>query len=163
MIRALAPTELAPYLGKEFEWRGRGPDRYDCWGLVRAIYADCLGIDLPSGIDDYPAMDDKAARGRLLQDGQDGWRAIVTRGLPMEPLTVHAAPQSGDVVLMRRGQWLGHVGLLVVDATRPLSEYHWELLHIEEGTEVTKEPISRRYSRQVMGVYRWGGDLECLG
>ncbi len=35
------------YIGKPWESGASGPDAYDCWGLVRAVYRDRLGIDLP--------------------------------------------------------------------------------------------------------------------
>src|SRR3990167_3147116 len=36
-------------LGKPFEYGGRGPDTYDCWGLCMEIYKR-LGIQLPDGV-----------------------------------------------------------------------------------------------------------------
>ena len=35
------------YVGKAFKDFGRGPQEYDCWGLVWDIYRKELGIDLP--------------------------------------------------------------------------------------------------------------------
>ncbi|MDD5249634.1 MAG: NlpC/P60 family protein [Rhodocyclaceae bacterium] len=35
------------YLGKPWENGAQGPNAYDCWGLVRAVYREQLGIALP--------------------------------------------------------------------------------------------------------------------
>ena len=35
------------YVGKPFVDGARGPDAYDCWGLVAAIYLEEYGITLP--------------------------------------------------------------------------------------------------------------------
>ena len=37
---------LADLIGKPFKNKGRGPDGFDCWGLVLEVYRRC-GIDLP--------------------------------------------------------------------------------------------------------------------
>jgi hypothetical protein len=38
----------APYVGKQFAPFGQGPDFYNCWGLVRAVYREQLRLDLPA-------------------------------------------------------------------------------------------------------------------
>ena len=38
---------LARYVGLPFVDGGRGPGAVDCWGLVRWVYLQELGIDLP--------------------------------------------------------------------------------------------------------------------
>lgn len=43
------------YLGKPWLIGGRGPDTFDCWGLVYCIYRDHYGILLPS----YPTITSK--------------------------------------------------------------------------------------------------------
>ena len=45
-------------LGKKFKYNGRGPDEYDCYGLVKEIY-NRLGIELPefASTDDCSLID----------------------------------------------------------------------------------------------------------
>jgi murein DD-endopeptidase len=53
------PFEYLDLLGKEFEWGGRGPSTYDCYGLVieargragKFMPEDCLSTDQPACID----------------------------------------------------------------------------------------------------------------
>ena len=39
--------EIDSLLDKEFAWRGRGPDKFDCLGVILWLYDRCLCIDLP--------------------------------------------------------------------------------------------------------------------
>lgn len=38
--------DISSLVGTPFKDGGRGPDSFDCWGLVREVYKRC-GIDLP--------------------------------------------------------------------------------------------------------------------
>lgn len=35
------------FVGKPYERGAQGPDAYNCWGLVRVVFRDRLGVDLP--------------------------------------------------------------------------------------------------------------------
>lgn len=111
------------YVGLPFRDGGRGPDAYDCWGLVRAVYADRLGIDLPS-YGEISARDLVRVARAMGAAQDDGWATV-------------AAPQDFDVVLMRSGRGGGdrtvHVGVMV-DAHR--------MMHAELATGVTVVPIT---------------------
>ena len=37
----------ADYLGKPWRNGADGPDAFDCYGLVRAVYRDRYGIEMP--------------------------------------------------------------------------------------------------------------------
>lgn len=109
----------ARYIGLPF---GTGPGEVTCWSLVRQVYADHLGIDLPEFGDIDPR--DLARVAREMQGGKDTrlWRE------PQRP-GVH------DVVLMRSargGRAICHVGL-VADVAR--------VLHAEEATGAVVVPI----------------------
>ena len=110
------------YIGLPFEDGGRGPHGYDCWGLVRAIYADRLDVNLPS----YGEISarDLARIARAMAVGKDdGWRQV-------------GVPRALDVALMRSGRGgarVVHVGVMV-DGRR--------LLHIEEAAAAAVVPVS---------------------
>lgn len=112
------------YVGLPFESRGRGPHAYDCWGLVRAVYLDRLGVDLPS----YGEISatDLARVARKMEDSKnDGW--------------VPCGPEPLAVVLMTTsatGRRISHVGVMV-DENR--------VLHIMRTTLAVVVPV-RHYS-----------------
>jgi cell wall-associated NlpC family hydrolase len=43
----MTPHWISSYLGLPFKPGGRGPDFYDCWGVLRLVYTREFGIDLP--------------------------------------------------------------------------------------------------------------------
>ena len=110
------------YIGLPFDDGGRGPHGYDCWGLVRAVYADRLGVDLPS-YGEISARDLARIARQMETAKDDGWRQIGT-------------PRALDVVLMRSGRGgarVVHVGVMV-DANR--------LLHVEEAAATAVVPVT---------------------
>ncbi|XEU34943.1 NlpC/P60 family protein [Tistrella bauzanensis] len=92
------PEWASFYVGIPFVVHGR--DRVqgvDCWGLVRMVYADRYGIDLPSWADAYDDLDDRRGIAAVVTDERRVWR-------------VADRPAEGDVILMRAGD-LPHVGV----------------------------------------------------
>lgn len=113
----------AGYVGLPFADGGRGPEAYDCWGLVRAVYARELGIELPA----YGEISarDLARVSRAMGTGQaeDCWRVV-------------ESPRPHDVVLMRAAagsRAVVHVGV-AVDPHR--------LLHVEAATSAVVVPMA---------------------
>lgn len=85
------------YIGKPWAQGASGPDAYDCYGLVRAVYADVAGIDLP--IVDADGLRTLAAA-RAMRDYAD-------YGQWFEPADVREL----DVVQMGHARHPHHVGL----------------------------------------------------
>lgn len=115
----------ARYVGVPFVDGGRGPDGYDCWGLVREVYARELGIMLPS-YGEISAHDLAQIAREMRTRADDGWRAP-------------PAPAPFDVCLMRGPSGRAavvHVGVMV-DADR--------VLHVEAATAAVVVPV-RHYS-----------------
>ncbi len=110
------------YVGVPFEDGGRGPDSYDCWGLVRAVYANELGIDLPSYGEISAREMARVARMMKVGADEERWR-------PVE------RPRALDVVLMRhpRASRVAHVGVMID---------HDRLMHVEAATNVAIVPVS---------------------
>ncbi|MBF0339661.1 MAG: C40 family peptidase [Magnetococcales bacterium] len=87
------------YLGAPWSPGADGPDFYDCWGLVRAVYRDRYGVDLPvipadatSPLEIRRAMTDERHR--------VGWDAI-------------PYPVDRSVALMSHGKIPHHIGIVV--------------------------------------------------
>jgi cell wall-associated NlpC family hydrolase len=123
------------YVGKPFRDGGRGPDAYDCWGLVRAVYRDVLGIDLP-------------AYGEISAADLLRVRREIAAGSVSEPWHPVPVPRALDVCVMRlpTGRGHGHVGVMVDAGT---------VLHAEGRCGVAMEPVSAATIRgRVMGYWR---------
>ena len=131
------PDWVADYVGVPYRMLGRSRDGADCWGLVRLVYADRLGIALP-------AYDGRGFRGRasvpdvarLVADARGAWREVPE---------VAAAPP--DLVLLRVHGQPVHVGLLVAPGI---------MLHSLAGHDSAVERLdSLAWARRVIGYGRW--------
>lgn len=127
------------YVGLPYLDRGRDLAGVDCYGLLRLVYAEILGIELPSYADDYRTAADDLAIASLIADELDPWDEVAKGG-----------EREGDAVLMRSGRHLRHVGIVADGRAR--------LLHIERGDLSRIErydlgPLAHR----VAGFYRYRG------
>lgn len=127
-------TWWSEYIGIPFLSGGRGSSAYDCWGLVRAVYADRLGLELPS----YGEIsaDDLVRVARAMDRAKDdGW--------------VPCGPQPFAVVLMRHprgGRRIVHVGVMVDDK---------RVMHVEEATSTVVVPVDHMsVSGRIVGYRR---------
>lgn len=90
------------YLGRPWVSGASGPEAYDCWGLVRRVYAEICGRAL-------------AEAGLVAEDGPRA-RAVAFAIHPQRVLfTPVDAPSPLDVVLMGRRGAAFHVGLAIED------------------------------------------------
>lgn len=111
----------AGLVGVPFADGGRGPHAYDCWGLVRRIYAEQLGVELPA----YGEISakDLARIARAMDGGKDdGWQ--------------ECGPEPMAVVLMRSGRGgrrVVHVGVMVDS---------FKMIHVEEAAATAVVPIT---------------------
>lgn len=133
----MVPIWINDYVGLSFVARGRTRDGIDCYGLVRLIYRDQLGIELPSHLEDYDSLDDHAKIAAAIAGEEYGfnWKQItVTEG------------ELADIVLLRIHGMPLHMGFMI-DARR--------MLHAQEHTNSCIESIhSPQWNRRVLGVFR---------
>lgn len=120
------------YVGIPFLDRGRDMAGLDCWGLVRLIYAQERGIELP----DYGEVSstDLLRVARSLDAGSERW-------LPVE------VPEAFDLVAMRLYDraWIGHVGVMVDART---------MIHTEDKIAVAVVPVNHFSVRCRIASYR---------
>lgn len=126
------------YIGLEFEPNGRGKDnKYDCWGLVRKVYDDELGIVLPSIEDIYVNSNTTTYRNisDVMQQESLKWDQV-------------EAPKKYDVVLMRmHGELTFHVGVYIGENM---------FLHIMKGINSTVEKTtSLKWQKRIAGYFRY--------
>lgn len=120
-------------LGKEFEWGGRGPERFDCYGI-------CIELARRNGqiIPDSAWAEEPERIALLVEETEE------------KGFTRVDVPQAGDFVgFMLRPPFVSHIGYMVTQH---------EFLHITKGTRVSRERIdSLQWQRKVAGYYRWNG------
>ncbi len=106
--------ELTPYMMIPFADGGRDHSGCDCWGLVRLIYREQLGVELPSYGDISAKALLKVARA-IKGNSDEGWVPTTTTTSALY-----------DVVLMKSAGFktVCHVGIVVAGD---------QVLHTEEG------------------------------
>lgn len=141
------PLWVGPYVGLEFADRGRDPAfGVDCWGLLRLVYAQRLGVYLPgfeeryqgTGLADRPAI--AAIIESELRSGT--WRPI-------------ERPSVGDIALFRIGGEDGHVGVVVARD---------RFLHAWRGTRSAIERWDTgTWAPRLAGFHRYDGPVRISG
>lgn len=119
---------FADLVGKPFEYGGRGPDKYDCYGLLIEMNRR-NGIVIPDFFS--PTKLDEISV--LLGEGKQQWERVP-----------HARP--GVAVALRVGRHIAHVGYMV---DRALMLHAWS-----QSNGVMLEPLSN-WDRKVEGFYRY--------
>jgi cell wall-associated NlpC family hydrolase len=120
----------AELVGVPFAYGGRGPDSYDCYGLV----LECArrdGITLP----DFGFADNQARISAMMGATLPQWHETA------------AAP--GVVALLRVGRWVSHVGYLL-DENRMI--HTWS-----ESGGVTIERLDI-WKHRIVGLYKHVGN-----
>jgi len=124
----------AKYIGIPFADHGAATTGCDCWGLVRMVYADVLGVALPDFACDYASASDRASVTKLLETERSGWVEV-------------DAPRPLDVILINIQGRPWHVGV-VASAKK--------MLHISRGADVILDDYTRpMWARRIEGFYRW--------
>lgn len=130
----------ARFVGKPFRDGGRGPEAYDCWGVVCGVYRDCLGVELP--LYGETRATDLRGVSRAVDAGKDGaeWRRVTD-------------PQAFDVAVMRlpSSARVGHVGVC---------DGQGRVLHAEAASGVALERAdSAMIARRIVGY--WRHETQC--
>ncbi|MDX5412901.1 MAG: C40 family peptidase [Rhodobacterales bacterium] len=118
-------------IGVEFEYGGRGPESFDCWGLVQECHRRWHGIELP----DYRSSSNRSENAAVMAaEGKRLWTQLPE----IEP---------GAVLLLRVGRFGSHVGF---------AHSRTRFLQALEGFGVMESRVSR-FERQIIGAYRYVG------
>lgn len=124
----------AAYVGLPF---GEGAGEVTCWSLVRAVYADRLGIDLP-------------VYGEISARDLVRVARTMTAGAETGPWCRADVPQTMDVVLMRSargGAAVCHVGVMVDGEA---------MLHAEDGPGAVLVPLAHfTVKHRIIGFRRY--------
>lgn len=125
------------YIGLPFSDMGRGPDSYDCWGLVRLVYASELGVHLPSW-SAHNGIRDKEIVAEELTEAHKLFQKI-------------EEPEPFSLVLMSSTLTVLHVGIAVSDQM---------MLHTVKGKDACLE-CWKAYENQLKGFYRHHDQNSC--
>ncbi|CAG9228904.1 C40 family peptidase [Burkholderia vietnamiensis] len=119
------------FLGIPFELGGRGPDSFDCYGLVMHLTELATGKRPP----DYGVSGDAARIGAMMACARVYWKKL-------------DGPKPGCCVLFRMGRHINHCGY-VIDANR--------FIHAWDKTGgVTIERLSDwEKSKRIFGFYEY--------
>lgn len=125
---------FSKYMTAKFHSGSRGPDKYDCWGLVLAAFQE-YGVFLP----DYKLnCFDSGLINTTIDSCRGEWERI---DLPVAPC----------LVVMRTDEnapgWCNHLGTFIGDGY---------FVHIGRGTGVLKTKTTDFYwMPRIEGFYRW--------
>lgn len=115
---------------------GEGDGCLTCWGLVRAAYAECLDVELPS-YGEISARDLIRVARAMATGKDDGWQRV-------------AVPDEYDVALMcstRGGRAVVHVGIMVDN---------YRMAHVEQGSSVSVVPVRHpMVAHRILGYRRY--------
>lgn len=124
------------YVGIPYVDKGRLITGCDCWGLLRLVYREQRGIDVPSYSEDYVTAADRKALAGLIAGELEPWREIEAGN-----------ERTFDAVLMREGRFPRHIGI-VTESGR--------LLHVSSGASSLIERYREgALQHRVVGFYRY--------
>lgn len=142
------PLWVRPYVGLEFADRGRDPERgVDCWGLLRLVYSQRLGVYLPGFENRYhgTTAGDAPVIAAIIRDELRAGTWI----------NVGDAPSVGDVALFRICGDDGHVGVVVARG---------RFLHAWRGTRSAVERWDTgAWAPRLAGFFRYAGPVRIAG
>lgn len=126
----MSPTaNYVDLIGASFEYGARGPDKFDCYGLVMEMHKRA-NISLP----DFGFADDKALISAMMGVTMPQWREV------------KQAP--GAVVLIRIGGYVSHVGYMI--------DQH-QMIHTWECSGGVTVIRVDRWKQRIVGFYQYVG------
>lgn len=124
--------DVSEYIGLPFQSGGRGP-RYDCYGLLRKVYADRLSIQLPTHMGYTDTLTNATAE--IIQGGLVDWEPV-------------REPKPWDGVLFYVNGRPNHIGLVLGKGM---------MLHTTRHKDACIEPYTNPAWRgRIEGFYRYG-------
>jgi cell wall-associated NlpC family hydrolase len=131
---------IQAYIKLPYKDKGRGLDGVDCWGLVRLVYKDELGVDLPDHCDGYQSAEVVEGAAKMVSEEKAHWQEVDSREVT-----------EGDVIVLRLAGHPVHLGV-VIDSGRKL------MLHVMKGSNSVVEKYTNLIWRhRVDGFFRYRG------
>lgn len=127
---------LDRFVGIPWVEKGRGFEGCDCWGLLRLVYLEECGVELPGYGERYETVADRAALAELIAGAKfEQWSEIPA-----------GTERAFDAVLIREGREQTHIGLVVTPG---------RCLHVDRGnTSVIESYRHGPLKFRTVGFYR---------
>lgn len=123
----------AEYIGIPYQINGRDRDGIDCWGLVRLVYQEQLGKQIPSYAGYYDHAEDYDGFATAFDEGIADWQEVTE-------------PKEFDSIWVR---------LMGIDCHTGVMLDNGKMLHAMVGAESCIVDISTKaWQRRVIGCYR---------
>lgn len=150
-LPAEPPHWVRAYLDIPFVSGGRDSRGIDCWGLARLVYAEQLGVILPTietayghAAHDHAGVSKAAAE----QAASTDWQRVETPGM-------------FDVVLTTRKGQPNHVGTMVAQAR--MLHIESPILRSQRSTPKIERIDGPAWSHRIAGFYRFTGGARLIG
>jgi cell wall-associated NlpC family hydrolase len=124
-----SPVTYVDLLGAPFRKGGRGPDEFDCYGLVKYLIHRATGQVVP----DYVTPDGTGATHALMITSREFWRRL-------------PGPKVGSMIFFKIGREVCHVGYMISNG---LFIHAWE-----PSGGVTVERLSQ-WEKRIDGFYEY--------
>ena len=130
-----------PYVGLPWLEHGLTRDGVDCWGIVRLVYAEVLGIDVPDYSSRVASLRERAEIAAIF--------AGATAGKPWRCTFKGEVLQDLDVAVFRINGIDSHAGLVVLTDAGP------RMLHAARGRDTAVVSLlDPAWADRLSGVYR---------
>lgn len=129
MATSVESGHWADLIGVPYRIKGRGPDEFDCYGLVAELWRRIYGVELPA------------------LDSPRGFEAMDAAAVEHRTHFQRIAAEPGAIALIRIGRHLSHVGL-VLPGNR--------LIHCWSGSRGVVVERLDGWRHRIEGFYRYG-------
>lgn len=123
-------VDVPNLIGIPFQFGGRGPDTFDCYGLIMHLYREKHGIELP----DYASPTDQAMISAVFGS--------------QLPLWQKCPAGEGAVALIRLGRLVSHCGYMLDDN---------HMLHTSQAAAGVSLQRLDHWRHRLIGCYRYVG------
>lgn len=131
------------YIKIPFGDKGRDRKSCDCWGLVRLIYRDRLGIELPELLDYSDTLDGKNISQLCRQEASSHWVSIP-----------HGEEKPFDVIVLKVMGFPMHIGVVCANGF---------MIHCLKGSNTVVVPYNGViWKKRIAGFYRYGNTSKIV-
>jgi len=129
MANQEVPIDFADLIGVPFQYGGRGPARFDCYGLIMDLHRR-QGKSLP----DFGFASDQALVAAMMGATLPQWKEVKQR--------------PGAVVLIRVGRYVAHVGYMI---------NQYQMIHTWEHSGGVSIVQVESWKQRIVGFYEYVG------